>query len=155
MRSMALLLFVCMILAAAGLVPFPSGSISRLSPAELLCISPENGVTVRCDGGLAASGADLPTALTRLHQSAPGRLLLQTVDHVVYAGMEPDAEELLEAGLRPASRLYRSAVVPENLDALAEYLRSHGENVTLGALREMPWTAVPLLVQGAAGLYLP
>lgn len=137
----------------AGLIPFENEDISHLNPVEILCISrTESGVRIAADGGIAARGNDLREALTRLSEAAPGSLILQSVDQIVFTDCVPDAETLTDCGLRPAVRLYASPVPVENPDALATYLSRHRRGTPLGAWNEK--AALPMLRVGESGLYL-
>lgn len=155
MRAMMILLAVCLLAGMANLLPFEGSQISQLSPVEILCLyRQEDGVLAVCDGGIAAKGETVLQAVENLHTSAPGRLFLDTVDHVVCAGLDPEAETLLEAGLRPAVSIYTADHPPEDLKILAKYLQVHGGGVTLGRLEEQPHAPVPRLQTGVSGLYL-
>jgi len=154
MKMMALLLALTAVLAMFGLTPFQGEDISRLKPVELLVVAPaEDGISLRTEGGIAAWGKDLPSAMEQLKAAAPGKLFLATVDHVVLTGQRFSPEELLSCGLRPGAAVYLSPAV-EDVDALKKYLGSKEGGVTLGKLREED-ADVPTLVVGKSGLYLP
>ena len=154
MRPMLFLLLLAAVLSAFGLSPFRGGDIADLTPTELLSFAPaEGGVTVKTEDGLAAWGRDLPSALQTLHAAAGGRLFLATVEQVVFSSMPPEAEPLLQAGVRPGTAVY-AAPQAEDLKALNDYLRPRRGRVTLGSLREDPHLSVPTLRRGEAGLYL-
>ena len=156
MKPMAFLLAAVAALSFCGLVPFTGADVAELCPVQILCISArEDGFFIRADGGVAASGSDLPDALESLGNAAPGRLLLATVDQVVVCGFSPDARLLLNCGLRPAVRVYRSSAEPEDPDALAEYLSTHSGSLTLGKLSDDGGTdEIPCLTPGENGLML-
>lgn len=148
MRPMVILLLLCVLLAAAGLLPFRGSNVSDLSVAEILCFRQEGDeVVVLCDGGLSARGKTVSQAIENLHAAAPGELFLGTVDFAVFTGVEPEASALLQAGLRPAVGLYLAPQVEEP-DALAKYLRHHGGGCTLGMLEENGSLPLPRLKQG-------
>ena len=136
-----------------GLVPFESGDISEFCPVELLCAERrQDGVLIRTEGGLSASGEDLPEALSTLAETAPGRLLLDTVDYVVCIGLLPDATELLDCGLRPATNIYCAAETIEEPELLIRYLREHKNSLTLGELEDgAPLTKIPTLLRMGSG----
>ena len=156
MKPMILLLALAALVSMAGLVPFPHGEIADLTPVDLVCLTREDGqVLVTAAGGLAARGGDPAAALAQLHAAAPGRLLLETVDHAVFTGLTPDPAQLLESGLRPAVGVYTAPEQPEDPAALAKYLRIRTGGVTLGMLSDAPETPVPALKKGENGLFLP
>ena len=148
MRLFVILLALCMIAAGMGWLPFEGGNVANLSPVEIVCFSTDGEVLAVCDGGLAARGRSVTETVERLRAAAPGRLLTDTVDYVVFSGMVPDVEALAELGLRPAVGVYRAPAPVKNPDALAVYLRTHGGGVTLGMLEEDASLTVPLLVRG-------
>ena len=151
MRFLTVWIFACLLLGT----PFLGSNVAELTPAELLYLQQtEHGVLAVCDGGFAARGETVESAVEALHDAAPGRLFLGTVDHLVVAGMSVDAAMLMELGLRPAVGVCQAENV-EDPDALAKYLRVHGSDVTLGMLEEDPKLSVPRLVQGETGLVLP
>ena len=154
MRSMAILLLLTAVLSMFGYTPFSGRDIADLTPTELLAFAPaEGGVAVKTEDGLAAWGRDIPHALEVLRAAAPGQLFLATVDHAVFSAMPPEAETLLECGLRPGTAVY-AAPVAEDVKALNAYLRQRRGGVTLGALAEEPYRQVPVLLRGETGLYL-
>ena len=141
---LALLLLLALGASLASVVPFPSRDISELTVAELLCFTAEDGVTVTTEEGLTASGRSIADAIAMLEASAPGHLLLGTVDHVTFCGVRPDAETLLACGLRPAAKLF---LAPRSLDpkAAAAFFRTHEGGVTIGALAEDASLPLPRL----------
>lgn len=150
MRFLTALILAWLILGT----PFPSGNVADLTPVEILCLSRENGdVLAVCDGGVAARGQDVADAVENLHDAAPGRLFLGTVDTVVFANLTPEADALLEVGVRPAAGVYVTRDQTDDPDALAVYLRSR-DSVTLGMLQEDANLAIPVLQKGETGLVL-
>lgn len=155
MRFMALLLLLTAVLSLLGRTPFSPVEISRLQPAELLVVSgAEDGISLRTEDGLAVWGKDFAAALENLQASAPGTLLLSTVDRVVLTGVRLPAEELVACGLRPGTAVCTAPWV-EDPERLAGYLRPREGRVTLGKLLEDPQTPLPALIQGQSGLYFP
>lgn len=154
MRPMVILLLLCAILGAAGLLPFKGSNVSDLQVAEIVCfrLSGED-VVASCDGDLSARGSSVTQAVRNLHAAAPGELFFGTVDFAVFSGVEPRAAELLSVGLRPAVSLYRAPKV-EDPAALAKYLQHHSGGVTLGMLEEDGALPIPQLQQGESGLML-
>ncbi len=151
MRFLAVWLLACLLLGT----PFLGSNVAELTPAELLVLQQKEGeVLAVCDGGFAARGDSVKSAVEALRDAAPGRLFLGTVDHLVVTGLTADAALLMELGLRPAVGVCRAENV-EDPDALAKYLRVHGSGVTLGMLEEDTSLPVPRLVQGETGLVLP
>ena len=147
MRFLAFWLLLCLL---AG-TPFPSQSLTELTPVEILCLRREGEtVLAHCDGDLAARGTSVQEAVENLYAAAPGRLELGTVDFAVFTDLAP-TPLLRDLGLRPAVTVCTAPPV-ENADALAVYLRTHGGNVTLGALEENPSLPVPRLTLGEMGL---
>ena len=156
MKPMAFLLAAVAALSFCGLVPFAGADVAELCPVQILCISArEDGFLIRADGGVAASGSDLPAALASLGDAAPGRLLLATVDQIVVCGFSPDARLLLRCGLRPAVRIYLSPEEPDDPDALGRYLSTHSGSLTLGKLSDDGGAGeIPRLTKGESGLML-
>ena len=152
MRPMVLLLAAVCLAAFLGAVPFVSADVAELCPVEIMCITAEDGgITVTADGGLAASGADLPTALENLRAAATGRLLLDTVDELTLTNVTPTPQALLDCGLRPAVRVFRSPPVAD-ADALAAYLAKWDGGMTLGMWSEEPTLPLPRLQPCRTGL---
>ena len=141
---LALLLVLALGASFVSAVPFPSRDISELTIAEVLCFTAESGVTVTTEDGLTASGRSVAEAIGLLKASAPGHLLLGTVDRVTFCGVRPDAETLLACGLRPAAKLFTA---PRSIDpeAAAAFFRTHEGGVTIGALAEDASLPLPRL----------
>ena len=148
MRFLAVWILLCLLVG----VPFASRPLTELTPVEILCLQKQGqDVLARCDGGVAARGSTVQQAVGNLHRAAPGRLELGTVDFAVLTGVSP--AELGQLGLRPAVGVFAAPAV-EDPEALAVYLRTHGESVTLGMLEEDPSLPLPRLVPGETGLVL-
>ena len=156
MKPMAILAAVIAGAGFFGLVPFESGDIADFCPVEILCMErTQTGVRIRADGGLSASGANVPEALRALAETAPGRLLLDTADYLVCVDLLPDARQLLNCGLRPATCVCCAAVTPEEPETLAQYLRGHKTRVTLGELSDgKPLSSIPTLLPSGSGWLL-
>ena len=147
-------LFLAAVAAASflRLVPFEGADVAELCPVEILCLEQTaEGIRVTADGGLAASGGDLAQALRHLEEAASGRLLLDTVDQVTLTGLTVTPAALLECGLRPATRVFRSPTV-KDADALAAYLARWEGGLTLGRWSESPTAVLPGLVACETGL---
>lgn len=153
MKTMAMLAAAVAAAGFFGLVPFESGDISDFCPVELLCVErTRSEVRIRADGGITASAESVPVALEKLAMTAPGRLLLDTVDYLVCVNTLPDAEELLDCGLRPATSVCCAATSPEDPQTLARFLHGHPSLVTLGELEDgMPLEALPTLLPSGSG----
>ena len=156
MKPMAILAAVIAGAGFFGLVPFESGDISDFCPVEILCMERvQTGVRLRADGSIAASGKTVPEALRALAGIAPGRLLLDTVDYLVCVDLLPDAGELLDCGLRPATCVCCAVASPEEPETLARYLREHTARVTLGELEDgKPLESLPTLRKAGSGWIL-
>lgn len=151
MRFLAVWLLLCLLLGT----PFVSSNVAELAPVEILCLQKDGAeILAVCDGGIAARGATAEQAVQALHNAAPGRLFLGTVDHLVVTGLRPDASGLMGLGLRPAVGVYEAPEKAEDPGALAKYLRVHSGGVTLGMLEEDGSLSLPRLERGASGLIL-
>lgn len=143
-RILAAMLLAAVAASFLGAIPFESRDVGDLTVAELLCLTADHGVNAVTESGLAASGATVEAALSRLREIAPGHLLLATVSCVTVCGFRPSADVLLGCGLRPATKIFAA---PAELDPekAAAYLAHHDGGVTLGALREQPDLPLPRL----------
>ena len=156
MKRMAMLAALIAGAGLFGLVPFESGDISEFCPVELLCMErTREGVFIRTDGEVTASGKNVPEALGALSETAPGRLLLDTADYLVCTDLLPDAGELLDCGLRPATCVYGAAEAVKDPELLVKYLREHKQSVTLGELEDgTELTRIPTLLRKDDGYLL-
>lgn len=155
MRWMALLLALTAVCAFFRLIPFERSDVAELAPARILCIDGSGDTTFVCtDGGISAEGTDLPEALDRLRRSAPGKLLLATVDDLVLISCTPDWDFLERSGIRPATSVCRAPAMPASVDELADYLHARRSSCTLGLLSDLPSHPVPRLFITENGMLL-
>ena len=145
---MALLLAAAAVCSFCGAVPFACSDIADLAPAQILCVEGGDGVYLCTDGEIAARGATLDDAMIQLKNAAPGELLLATVDQLVLVSYPADAQSFLDAGLRPATKVYLAPTLPTSVDALARYLHEQKGGVTLGMLQDGVPEPIPRLVRG-------
>lgn len=146
------------ILASAALwlstrLPFEKTDVGKLSPVSLLLIESCDGkLNILSDRGDSGVGDSLAEALEDLELTSPGRIFLDTVEHlVIMDGTEVDGQALGDY-FRPGTYLCVSGGAVDPGEA-AEFLRGHRVKMTLREY-EVENGPLPVLIQQDGRYYL-
>lgn len=119
------IIWYCLLLGAAFLVPVQGTDVGKLLPVELIQIYKEaDTVVIATDAGPSGSGATVDAAVEDMKATAAGIVFLDTADHLLIRDLTDEEVQTLKNHLKPSVRVCGQIgeIDPEEASA---FLRVH------------------------------
>ena len=119
------IIWYCLLLGAAFLVPVQGTDVGKLLPVELIQIYKEaDTVVIATDAGPTGSGTTVDEAVADMKATASGIVFLDTADHLLVKDLTEEEIDALEKYLKPSVRVCAQIgqIDPEEASA---FLRVH------------------------------
>lgn len=127
--------------------------VSKLEPVKLVYMDSQNGmITLAADTQAQGSGNTVAGAVEDLKDSAKGKIILETAEHLLVTPGAWEAVSRLMPYLRPDCSVTLAKGTPE-LEAAADFLDIHKPDFTLNDLRAGD-LRVPMLYTQEGRMYL-